>query len=188
MAKYDKEARAFNLKKFNAKHRMFKVYLDKKEDAALIEHLDSHKNKSKAIRQLLNGTKIPVANITFDHDKLKELTDDIVRQIQNGEIIMVTESETQGEWIPIKMRPGTDEEYEEFSQYGDCPREDFRVFECPLPDDEQKVLVTTRWGDICTDIWHRDIDCCYFEDNCDDDDVVAWMPLPEPYDSEVHDD
>lgn len=60
MAKYDKEARAFNLKKFNAKHRMFKVYLDKEEDAAIIEHLDSHKNKSKAIRQLLNGAKIPV--------------------------------------------------------------------------------------------------------------------------------
>lgn len=98
MAKYDKEARAFNLKKFYAKHRMFKVYLDKKEDAAIIEHLDSHKNKSKAIRKLLNGAIIPVANLTFDDDKLKELTDDIVRQIQNGEIIMVTESETQGEW------------------------------------------------------------------------------------------
>lgn len=98
MAKYDKEARAFNLKKFYAKHRMFKVYLDKKEDAALIEHLDSHKNKSKAIRQLLNGAIIPVANITFDENKLKELTDDIVRQIQNGELVMVTESETQGEW------------------------------------------------------------------------------------------
>ena len=91
------------------------------------------------------------------------------------------EERPQGEWIPIKMRPGTDEEYEEFSQYGDCPREDFRVFECPLPDDEQEVLVTTRWGDVCVDVWHRDVDCCYFEDNSDDDDVVAWMPLPEPY-------
>ena len=98
MENYDKEARAFNLAKFNAKHRMFKVYLDKKEDAALIEHLDLQKNKSKAIRQLLNGAKIPVANITFDDDKLKELTDDIVRQIQDGELIMVTESETQSEW------------------------------------------------------------------------------------------
>ena len=87
----------------------------------------------------------------------------------------------QGEWIPIKMRPGTDEEYEEFSQNGDCPREDFRVFDCPLPDDDQKVLVTTQWGDVCVDIWHRDVDCCYFEDNSDDDDVIAWMPLPEGY-------
>lgn len=92
--------------------------------------------------------------------------------------------EAAPEWIPIKMRPGTDEEYEEFSQYGDCPREDFRVFECPLPDDDQEVLVTTRWGAVCTDIWHRDVDCCYFEDYSDDDDVIAWMPLPEPYKKE----
>ena len=91
-------------------------------------------------------------------------------------------------WIPIKMRPGTDEEYEEFSLYGDCPREDFRVFDCPLPDDDQEVLVTTRWGDVCIDTWHRDVDCCYFEDNCDDDDVIAWMPIPAAYKSEVQDD
>ena len=113
MAKYDKEARAFNLKKFNAKHRMFKVYLDKEEDAAIIEHLDSHKNKSKAIRKLLNGAIIPVANLTFDDDKLKELTDDIVRQIQNGELVMVTESETQGEW-----RDRMKEHFREASEIG----------------------------------------------------------------------
>lgn len=87
-------------------------------------------------------------------------------------------------WIPIKMRPGTDEEYEEFSLYGDCPREDFRVFECPLPDDDQEVLVTTRWGNVCIDTWHRDEDCCYFEENCDDDDVIAWMPIPAAYKEE----
>lgn len=92
------------------------------------------------------------------------------------------------EWIPIKMRPGTDEEYEEFSLYGECPREDFRVFECQLPDDDQEVLVTTRWGDVCIDIWHRDVDCCYFENNSDDGDVIAWMPKPEGYKSEVQHD
>ena len=92
------------------------------------------------------------------------------------------------DWIPIKMRPGTDEEYEEFSLYGDCPREDFRVFECQLPDDDQEVLVTTRWGDVCIDTWHRDVDCCYFENNSDDEDVIAWMPLPERYEPEVQHD
>lgn len=87
-------------------------------------------------------------------------------------------------WIPIKMRPGTDEEYEDFCKYGDCPREDFRVFDCPTPDDDQEVFVTTRWGNVCIDIWHRDVDCCYFEDNCDDGDVIAWMPKPAAYKSE----
>lgn len=88
------------------------------------------------------------------------------------------------EWIPIKMRPGTDEEYEDFCKYGDCPREDFRVFDCPTPDDDQEVFVTTRWGNVCIDIWHRDVDCCYFEDYCDDGDVIAWMPKPAAYKSE----
>lgn len=112
-----------------------------------------------------------------------------VEMFRNGCLESIEELMAEGEiydidylrWIPIKTRPGTDEEYEEFSQYGDCPREDFRVFECHLPDDGQKVLVTTRWGDVCIDVWHRDVDCCYFEDNSDDDDVIAWMPLPEPY-------
>lgn len=88
------------------------------------------------------------------------------------------------EWIPIKMRPGTDEEYEDFCKYGDCPREDFRVFDCPTPDDDQEVFVTTRWGNVCIDTWHRDVDSCYFEDNCDDGDVIAWMPIPAAYKSE----
>ena len=106
-----------------------------------------------------------------------------------GDIIKCQDCKHQiKEWIPIKLRPGTDEEYEAFSQYSDCPRKDFRVFECPLPDDNQEVLVTTRWGDVCIDIWHRDVDCCYFENNSDDDDVIAWMPLPEKYNSEVKND
>lgn len=87
----------------------------------------------------------------------------------------------EGAWIPIKTRPGTDEEYETFGMYDDCPREDFRVFDCPLPDDGQEVLVTTQWGNVCIDIWHSD-DCgSYFEDNYDDDDVIAWMPMPKAY-------
>ena len=113
MAKYDKEARAFNLAKFNAKHRMFKVYLDKKEDAALIEHLDQQENKSKAIRKIMKGAVIPVANVTIDKSQLKELTDDIARQIQDGELIMVTESETQSEW-----RERMKEHFREASEHG----------------------------------------------------------------------
>ncbi len=104
-----------------------------------------------------------------------------IKEKSKSDFLELCKNEETSQWIPIKMRPGTDEEYEEFSQYGDCPREDFRVFECQLPDDDQEVLVTTRWGNVCTDIWHRDVDCCYFEDYSDDDDVIAWMPLPEPY-------
>lgn len=101
----------------------------------------------------------------------------------SGEVVTYVEKESG--WIPIKMRPGTDEEYEEFSKYADCPREDFRVFECQLPDDDQEVLITTLWGIVCIDTWHKDIDCSWFEDHEDIDDVIAWMPLPEGYKKEV---
>jgi hypothetical protein len=44
-------------------------------------------------------------------------------------------------------------------------------------------LITDKWGNVETDTFYRD-DGCYFEDNCGEDDVVAWMPLPEPYKAE----
>ncbi len=107
-----------------------------------------------------------------------------IKEKSKSDFLELCENEETREWIPIKMRPGTDEEYEDFCKYGDCPREDFRVFDCPTPDDDQEVYVTTRWGKVCIDIWHRDVDCCYFEDNCDDGDVIAWMPIPAAYKSE----
>lgn len=76
-------------------------------------------------------------------------------------------------WIPVKTRELTAEEKEEY------PDITF-MWDCPLPDDDQDVLITTKWGDVqlCTF-------CCddmgsYFDD-CDWDDVLAWMPKPEPY-------
>ena len=87
----------------------------------------------------------------------------------------------EGVWIPIEQRPGTDEEYEAFSKFGDCPREDFMIYTNKMPEDGEEVLVTTRVGDVRMDTYHDDIDCCYFEDNDDPDEVIAWMPLPKAY-------
>lgn len=117
------------------------------------------------------------------------IPDITAEMFRNGCLEAIEELMAEGEiydieyspWIPIKMRPGTDEEYEEFSKYGDCPREDFCIFECQMPDDEQEVLITTRWGSVCIDTWHKEIDCSWFEDHEDIDDVIAWMPLPKPY-------
>lgn len=121
--------------------------------------------------------------VTDEHiEILKQLMKDYKPQVLNLEI------EKTPDWIPIKMRPGTDEEYEKFCKYGDCPREDFRVFDCLTPDDNQEVLITTLWGDVCIDTWHNEIDCSWFEDHEDIDDVIAWMPLPERYQSEVQHD
>ena len=52
-----------------------------------------------------------------------------------------------------------------------------------LPDINVEVLATTSWGDV-TIAWRtRDDDWLIHEGegNATDDDVVAWMKLPEPF-------
>lgn len=87
----------------------------------------------------------------------------------------------EGVWIPIEYRPGTDEEYEEYSKFGDCPREDFKVYEGPLPEDGEEVFITTKWRDTTLDTWRYDVDGCGFEEHDDPEDVIAWMPKPKGY-------
>ena len=92
-------------------------------------------------------------------------------------------SEIPNKWIPLKTRPMTDEErtfYRDLAEYG------AEMFDCPLPDDGQEVLVTTRYDEVKTETFYRD-EGCYFETYCDEDDVKAWMPLPEPYKAESED-
>lgn len=85
-------------------------------------------------------------------------------------------------WIPVTTRPMTEEEkerYKEQLEYVD----DAVIFNCPLPDDGQEVLITV-YGETELDTFYNDaIDGCYFE-NRDIEDVTAWMPLPEPYKSQ----
>ena len=91
-----------------------------------------------------------------------------------------------GGWIPIKTRPMTDEEKEHYSSLGWDEDSLECMYDCPLPDDGQEVLVTDRYGHVEVDTFYRD-DGCYFENNSDYDDVKAWMSLPEPYKAERSD-
>ena len=56
-----------------------------------------------------------------------------------------------------------------------------------LPENDERVLATTAWGEvtIAERIYPPINDTCWFIDdgntNATIDDVVAWMPLPEPY-------
>ena len=84
----------------------------------------------------------------------------------------------QTSWIPIKTRPMTEEEKEEIGH------EYAFMYDCPLPDDGQDVLITDCYGDVEIDTFCRDGEGVYFENNCDDGEVIAWMPLPEPYKTE----
>lgn len=81
----------------------------------------------------------------------------------------------QTQWIPIKTRPMTEEEKEEIGH------EYAYMYDCPLPNDGQDVLITDCYGNVEVDTFCRDYEGVYFETNCDDGEVIAWMPLPEPY-------
>ena len=54
-----------------------------------------------------------------------------------------------------------------------------------LPEEQEEILICTRSGYVCMDKFGFDSDG-YYLDSCWSicDDVVAWMPLPEPYSEE----
>lgn len=86
-------------------------------------------------------------------------------------------------WIPIKTRPLTNEEKEKYAYLGYSDEELDFMYDCLLPDDGEEVLITTRYDEVETDTFYHD-EGCFFESYCDEDDVKAWMPLPEPYKGE----
>ena len=87
-----------------------------------------------------------------------------------------------GEWIPITYRPMDEEEYEDFKkEFGELPIEERKMFSCPMPEDDQEILICNSWGGVSQDRCEMD-ECGYgLEENGDWDGIVAWMPLPEPY-------
>ena len=88
-------------------------------------------------------------------------------------------------WIPVKMRPMDSEEREYWEdQFGEkLEDEDAVMFDCTMPKDGQEILVSYRkW--ISMDKCEIDGGCYGLEGNGDWEDVIAWMPLPEPYKGE----
>lgn len=79
-------------------------------------------------------------------------------------------------WIPVKYHVITEEEREE-----GCFSEDIVYYlDCKMPDDDQEIIVTDGkyvWADTCI------VDDGFALDSGHDwiEDVIAWMPMPEPY-------
>ena len=86
--------------------------------------------------------------------------------------------EYNGGWIPIKTRPMTEEEKEYYSEY--LFEGNGLIYECPLPDDGQEVLITSKYGNVDKTTFYTDCGN-YFENYEDYDEVIAWQPLPEPF-------
>ena len=77
-------------------------------------------------------------------------------------------------WIPVTWHETTEEDGIDMVRYPVC-------LDCPMPEDDQEILISTRNG------WVRQ-DTCYILDgysldsgNDWVDDVLAWQPLPKPY-------
>ena len=90
---------------------------------------------------------------------------------------VIEEQPKVGEWIPIKYHETTDDDGIDKNIYP-------LFLDCKMPDNGQDILICTKGGligyDTCFD------DDGYYLDSSFDwiDDVVAWMPLPEPYRTE----
>ena len=80
-------------------------------------------------------------------------------------------------WIEIKWHNITDEEREE----NGYPKEWLTYLDCEMPCDNQEILVQTKDGHISLDVCYEDGE--YSLDSGWDwiDDIVAWMPLPKPF-------
>lgn len=89
-------------------------------------------------------------------------------------------------WVPIKYKRLSKTEIKKLAKKYGMALEDFEDcwrYACRLPEDGQKVLVTTRfWNNVTITTFNIDEDGAqYFDEYDDEGDLTAWMPLPEPY-------
>lgn len=91
-------------------------------------------------------------------------------------------------WTPIKYRPMTDEEREFYKLTEEDGDDVSWIYDCPLPDGGDTVLITTPWGIQLALFCVDDNYGSYFECYEDKGDVLAWMTLPKRYEEGKYDD
>lgn len=85
-----------------------------------------------------------------------------------------------GEWIPFTERKLTTEEKEEMNTEYDY------ILDCKLPDNDEEILVCSKFGHVFLDTFINDCDGCYLDSGYDFiEDALAWMPLPAPYNADM---
>lgn len=102
--------------------------------------------------------------------------------------------ENKPRWIPVITKELSEEKIRFIEESDGMVDFDFGCgewsskmwkYESELPKDDQEVLITTKEGWIDIDKFHRDErNLCWFENHDNQDDVLAWMPLPQPYTKE----
>lgn len=128
-------------------------------------------------------------NVLIDwSNKLSKTNNNVSERMLEEAIDIVIAELDKYSWIPIKRRPLTEEERESILEYYGANYEftsNECVFDCRMPEDGQKILISTSWGvsiDVCEyDCTGEGLNLYSLEEYGDWDDVTAWMPLPEPY-------
>jgi hypothetical protein len=119
-----------------------------------------------ALKELLHNLK----DRDWDVNPTYSIDENEARRIIEG-------IEAINKWILVKFRPLTNEEQKEYPNY--CYMAD-----CPMPDDGEEILVSTKHGSVEKD-WCGFDDGYYLDSGHDwQTDIVAWMPLPQPYKAE----
>ena len=107
-----------------------------------------------------------------------EIVQEVAEEYTSTEHINYSTNASTDGWIPIKTRPMTEEEKEYYSEY--LSEWNGMIYECPLPDDGQEVLITSKYGSVDMTTFYTDYGN-YFENYEDYDEVIAWKPLPKPF-------
>ena len=132
------------------------------------------------LNELENGSDLVAGNITT--------SEYVARRTALIKAINALESSS---WIPVKTKDLTDEDVVRLVEKscGLFDADDFEhwKYDCKLPDRNQEVLITTKYGIASTTFCVSLELGCYFEDYEERDDVLAWMPLPKPYTKEGDD-
>ena len=134
------------------------------------------------IKEIIDGLKFTVEMFLFDPmtgETFNESRNDMDKTTIDA-CRGAIEALEQTKWIPVKFRPLTEEEQEQYPDY--C-----YIADCPMPDDGEEILVSTVYNTVEKDECGVD-DGLYLDSGYDwQTDIVAWMPLPEPYKAESED-
>jgi len=115
------------------------------------------------------------------HNDVCYMVGECLNHIPEFECDCFEEKRPHGEWIPVTYRDMDAEEIEQWeAEYGTLAEEDKKVFSCPMPEDGQDILISTKYG-VSSDTCCYDGDAYWLDMHDDWDDVDAWMPYPKPY-------
>lgn len=110
----------------------------------------------------------------------EELLSETVYKREAVDLAISALSENNGGWFPITYRPMTEDELKDYEGWIDYLHpEKTMILDCHLPDSGAEVLITSN-GYVGIDTFYNEDGDCYFE-SANIDEVIAWRPLPEPY-------